>query len=269
MVWHVRDRIAVDYLPRPAVWLVQTMLRLLPAAVIANSVATRETLGPVTTSRRCPVVHCSGPIPAGAVSSSSPPAVGADGAEWLTAPFVAGMVGRLAPWKGQDVFVEAFAKAFPAGPERAVIVGAALFGETDFEAQLRELVVQLGLGDRVDFLGFREDVDAILPAFDVLVHASRTAEPFGQVIVEAMASGVPVVAAGAGGPREIVDPEVSGLLFPPGDVDGLAAALLRLRQDADLRQRLSSNGRHRALDFSPEVTAAKVRGVYDQVLGSR
>lgn len=269
MVWHVRDRIAVDYLPRPAVWLVQTMLRVLPAAVIANSVVTRDTLGPVTTSRRCLVVHCSGPVPADAARSSSAPAVGAGGGEWLAAPFVVGMVGRLAPWKGQDIFVEAFAKAFPAGPERAVIVGAALFGETDFEAQLRELIAQLGLGHRVDFLGFREDVDVILPAFDVLVHASRTAEPFGQVIVEAMASGVPVVAAGAGGPREIVDPEVSGLLFPPGDVDGLAAALLRLREDADLRQRLASNGRRRALDFTPEVTGAKVCAVYDQVLSLR
>jgi phosphatidylinositol alpha 1,6-mannosyltransferase len=77
-----------------------------------------------------------------------------------------------------------------------------------------------------------------------------------------MAAGVPVVAAGAGGPLEIVDPEVSGLLFPPGDVEELAGCLRRLRNDERLRKQLSANGRLRAQAFTPAVTAAKVLDIY-------
>src|SRR5439155_21019634 len=88
-----------------------------------------------------------------------------------------GIVGRIARWKGQHVFLEAFAAAFPHDGARAVVVGAPLFGEEDYERELRTLVTHLGLDDRVEFRGFQEDVADALSELDVLVHASVIPEP--------------------------------------------------------------------------------------------
>lgn len=256
-VWHVRDRISTDYLPGPAVRLVRTLIRRLPAAVIANSAETMRVLN--LPDREPIIVHSVVPEGVtGAPSRQTSPAG--------TLRF--GMVGRLAPWKGQDIFLRAFASAFPDAGHHATIVGAALFGEEPFEAELRTLVDTLGIRSRVDFRGFQEDVWTELRSMDVLVHASRTAEPFGQVVLEGMAAGLPVVAANEGGPTEIIDDEVSGLLYPAGDIDALAAALNRLAADTELRTRLSQGAIKRARDFRPEVVAGHVREAYRQILES-
>ena len=95
-------------------------------------------------------------------------------------PLNFGIVGRLAPWKGQ----EAFLRAFPTDEERATVVGAALFGEDEFAGGLTRLASSLGIGDRVDLRGHGTDVWDELSRIDVLVHASVTPEWFGQVILE-------------------------------------------------------------------------------------
>ena len=169
------------------------------------------------------------------------------------------MVGRLAPWKGQDLFLRAFATAFPDGKGQAVIVGSALFGESDYAASLHELARELDIAERVEFRGFVPDIAAKLAEFDVLVHASRSAEPFGQVVVEGMAAGMPVIAANCGGPAEIIDPGVTGLLFSANEVDELASALVLLRSDPDLRQRLGQAGKQRSMDFAPETPPSRWR----------
>ena len=90
------------------------------------------------------------------------------------------MLGRIAPWKGQDLFLRAFAEAFPGGEESAVLIGSPMFGEQDYERSLHELVDRRsGLGERVRFRGFQEDVWPELAQLDVLVHASTIPEPFG------------------------------------------------------------------------------------------
>ena len=99
-----------------------------------------------------------------------------------------------------------------------------------------------GSVDRVVFRGFREDVWAELSQIHLLVHCSLIPEPFGQVVVEGMAAGVPVIAADAGGPAEIITHNVDGILTAPGDVAALAAAMRRIRDDASLRQALVSGG---------------------------
>jgi len=176
------------------------------------------------------------------------------------------MVGRIAPWKGQDVFLRAFAEAFADGAERAVILGAPLFGEEEYERSLRGLVPQLGLADRVELRGFTDDVAAELAQVDALVHASVIPEPFGRVIVEGMAAGLPVIAAGGGGPDEIVTEGVDGLLYPPGDVDELAATLSRVATDTGLAERLGRAAVERARAFSPDLVAAQTSAFYRQVL---
>jgi glycosyltransferase involved in cell wall biosynthesis len=103
----------------------------------------------------------------------------------------------------------------------------------------------------------------------VLVHSSTVPEPFGQVVVEGMAAGLPVVAAAAGGPLEIVRDGVDGLLYRPGDVEALAAALRRLATDEALRRRLGDAGRANAQRFRPTVAAEQVSGVSRDVVARR
>ena len=150
-----------------------------------------------------------------------------------------------------------------------MIVGAPLFGEEAYGRRLRELSARLGLDDRVEFTGFREDVVGELERFDVLVHASVIPEPFGQVVTEGLAAGLPVLAAAAGGPAEIIENGKTGILYPPGDADALAEGLVRLARDAELRRRLGDAAREKARDFDPELIASEVMRVYEQVLAAR
>jgi len=253
MVWHAHDRISEDYLPRPAVALVRGVARTTAKGVIANSSATLATLGGLR--RRATII----PEPVGHQAF-------AERRVRRNEPFVAAMVGRIAPWKGQDIFLRAFAGAFPNGEERGLILGAPLFGEEEYERSVHALVEQLGLRDRVDLRGFTDDVAAELAEVDALVHASVIPEPFGRVIVEGMAAGLPVVAAAGGGPDEIVTEGVDGLLYPPGDVDELAARLRRVATDAGLAERLGRAGVERARAFSPELAAAQTSAFYRRVL---
>lgn len=158
-----------------------------------------------------------------------------------------GSFGRLAPWKGQDVLLHAAAQV--AGLE-LWIVGASQFGEEEYGAGLERLAEKLGVADRVRFFGHRDDVPALMAACDVVAHTSTAPEPFGQVIVEAMAAGKPIVATGAGGVLEIIEGEVNGLLVPPGNVGALAAALSRLARDPALGARLAMAGQDAAETFS-------------------
>ena len=254
VVWHLRDRVADDYLPRPAVAVIRLLSRCLPHAIIANSAATAATVSGDRNRRRVPVTVVYDPVPAG-VTRRAPPE-----------PLCVGIVGRIAPWKGQDLFLRAFAAAFPSGPEQAVVVGAPLFGEHDFDAHLRTLAGELGLAGRVDFRGFRKDVAGEMARLHVLVHASVIPEPFGLVVVEAMASALAVVAAGAGGPAEVVTPEVDGILYPVGDLDALTAALVRVGEDSALRERLGRAAVQRAAEFAPALIAGHVMDVYRGVL---
>jgi glycosyltransferase involved in cell wall biosynthesis len=249
VVWHVRDRIAADYLPRPAVGLMRTMIRHLPDGVIANSSATLDTLGsPGHRAVRCVVPDSVEVSELPRASRSSEP--------------VFGIVGRLAPWKGQDLFLRAFAEAFPSGGARAVVVGSAMFGEQSYERELAELATRLGLEARVEFRGFREDIWSELASFDVLVHASVTPEPFGQVVLEGMAAGLPVIAPDEGGPATLISDGQTGRLFRSRAVDSLAAAMVALGRDPGERERLGRSARAALAEYHPDAVAAQVSELY-------
>jgi len=251
VVWHVHDRIAPDYLPGAAVTLVRLMALAMPRRIVANSRSTLETLG--RAGRHAVVIAY--PLRPGLTG-------GASSSDRGDGPVRIGMIGRLSPWKGQHVFLDAFARAFPDGTEEAAIVGGALFGEHDYADGLVRQAASLGLDGRLEFRGFCDDVVAELHRMDIVVHASTVPEPFGQVITEAMGAGVPIVAAGAGGPAETIQHGLTGLLCPPGDVEALAATLRQLSDDPELRGRLSVAGRQRARDFSPERIARQIMSVY-------
>lgn len=164
------------------------------------------------------------------------------------APLV-GIVGRLQPWKGQEIFLRAAAVvANRIHAARFVVVGGTPGGfSSDYPAYLERLARDLAIGDRVTFLGQRDDVAALLPGLDVFVNASD-AEPFGIGTVEAMAAGVPVVAARAGGTPEIIRHKETGLLVPPGDPASFADEIESLLDDREFAGMLAAAGRARAFE---------------------
>jgi glycosyltransferase involved in cell wall biosynthesis len=183
---------------------------------------------------------------------------------------VIGIVGRLQPWKGQEVFLQAAALLARKRPDlQFCVVGGAILGwEGSYEADLHAYAEHdPALGDRVYFTGHQEDVYPWMDALDIVVHASF-GEPFGLVLVEAMALAKPLVATDEGGPSEIVEDGVSGLLVRPGDPEALVWALRRILDEVGLSDRLTTGARARANEFTEETMAAGVAAVLDEVVQS-
>ena len=149
----------------------------------------------------------------------------------------------------------------------ALFVGAVSSGDRDYFAQLSETVAGAGLEQTVRFLGARSDIPDLLASSDVAVHASILPEPFGLVVVEAMALGIPIVAARFGGPSEIVTPG-SGFLFDPASPSELADCLTRLARDSDLRSALEKAARIRADAFGIGRHVDAMMKLYDGITNS-
>jgi glycosyltransferase involved in cell wall biosynthesis len=153
---------------------------------------------------------------------------------------------RFERWKGHRVLLEALAalRDVP-GLVLWIVGGPQRRRETAYQVELQALTARLGIGRHVRFCGERRDIDRLMRAADVHCQPNLAPEPFGIVLVEALACGLPVVTTGLGGAAEIVD-DSCGVLLPPGDVGALAAALRRLFADEGLRGRLGSAGPARA-----------------------
>jgi len=257
LLWHLHDRIAGDYLPGALAGVLRFLARRWPRLVVVNSRATLATLEPIE-GRRVRVVHPGVPAE---LLARAPVA-----AEAGAAPIV-GLVGRISPTKGQDVFVRAaavVAQRFPG--TRFQIIGGPLFGHEAFEKEVRALAAELG-GVTVELLGFCVDVAARIEALTVLVHASPTPEPFGQVVVEAMAAGKPVVATDAGGIPEIVLDGETGFLVPPGDVRALAEKIAALLAAPEAAEAMGRRGRARVqAHFTAAQMARQIEDCYEAVI---
>lgn len=254
VLWHVRDRIEHDYLPPKVVKIFRWLCRWLPTFIVANSQATLATLR--LASANAAVVHDG--FPGGAVPSETTGA---------SAPVV-GLVGRITEWKGQHIFIEAAAAVHKRFPDaRFRIIGSAMFGEDAYEARIRAMVTDLGLEDCVEFTGFRADVQELIGRLTILVHASTTGEPFGQVVIEGMAAAKPVVATRGGGVPEIVVDGTTGWLVPMGEAQPMADALMRLLSNPHEARAMGEAGRERVADtFTIQHTARKVEAIYHSLL---
>ena len=257
-IWHVRDRIETDYLPAPVVRAFRLLARIIPTRVIAVSGATLQTLH--LPAKRGIAIHNGTVLENFNDLNARTPFTN-------KAP-VFGIVGRLTPWKGQHIFLRAAARVKAQVPDaKFQIVGAALFGEADYERELRELCAQLELESSVEWLGFRRDIPQVMAQMDVLVHASTTGEPFGQVLIEGMAAARPVIATNGGGVPEIVLNGETGITVPMGKIEPLAAAMLKLAREPMRAQAMGESGRARArTEFSIEATARRVEAVWDAML---
>ncbi|MCM6772174.1 glycosyltransferase [Nocardia sp. CDC159] len=255
LIWQVHDRIAADYFGRRLAPLIRTLGWLLAHGYLANS---HTTLATLHTWRRPAAVAYPGLEPR--------PALPPRPAQRPPADTVVAVVGRLAPWKGQDLFLRAVA-ATKTVPRQILLIGGTFFDEQPYRAELERLAAELALP--VTCTGHVDDPEHRLREVDILVHCSVLPEPFGQVVVEGMRAGCAVVATAPGGPAEIVEPGHSGLLVPAGDRAALTAALDTLIQSPELRTELADAAQLRAHHFDITETARTVAELLDSVRRKR
>lgn len=156
--------------------------------------------------------------------------------------FLIGLVGRLEESKGQAVLLKAFARICQKFPQAQLIFAGDPPPEREgYDQELKSLAAELGVAQRVHFIGFQAETAPVFAALDLCVLASKQ-EAFGLVLLEAMAQGKPIIATRAGGVPEVIQDGVNGLLVNPEDPAELAGAMERLMQDADLRERLGAEG---------------------------
>ena len=178
---------------------------------------------------------------------------------------VLGLVGQLVRRKGHHLVLAAAPDILAAYPAARFL----LCGEGPEEDALRRQAADLSLGDRVVFLGFREDAREVTAALDIVLMPSLL-EGLGVAVLEALAMEKPVVASAVGGLPESVIHEQTGLLVPPGEVEPLTAAVLRLLGDPELRGRLGRAGRQHALaHFSRPVMVDRTEALYRRLLEER
>jgi glycosyltransferase involved in cell wall biosynthesis len=269
VVWHIHDFLV------PGTWerLLALLGRRMKVRVLANSEAVRRSLEPMRLGSRAVCIPNGADLTVFQPKSSS----GTIRKEIGVSPEtpVVGMVGIFAPWKGQDVFLRAAGIIHAKLPAaRFFIVGDEIYrtaGHGSFRAQLERQVAETGLERAVIFAGYRQDIPEVMAALDIVVHASVEPEPFGLVVLEAMACGRPVIATDSGGVPEVLGRDGScGILVRANDSIAMAGAILELAADQDRRERLGRAGRKRAEQlFDIRSHAQRIQQVYDSILEKR
>jgi glycosyltransferase involved in cell wall biosynthesis len=180
-----------------------------------------------------------------------------------------GSVGRFERMKGFDVILDAAALLRSAYPDACcVLVGAPHPPDAGYVDELRSRARRLGLDGNVVFAGHQDDPETWMQAMDVFVLASHN-EPFGMVVIEAMALGKPVVATAEGGPTDVITSERQGTLVPWGDARALSCAVARFVADQALRDRVGAAARLRAQAFSAQSYAAQMGDVLAELATRR
>lgn len=153
---------------------------------------------------------------------------------------VVAMVAQLIPRKGHRLMLEAMPRLLQRFPRLKLLI----FGRGPLHDELAQTIERMGLQDRVNLVGFYEELTPILPCFDILSHPALM-EGLGIALLQAASAGVPIVASRAGGMPEAVEDGVNGRLITPGSVDELVSALEGLLADAGLRRRMGEAGREK------------------------
>jgi len=241
VLWHYRDY----PFSQAARMLFAGLSTTLATEVICNS---RFTSGQFGLTRNVRVVPNG--LPVEKVKAGKPPEAVREEFGVGDAEMIIGAAGRLDRWKGMHTFIKAAADVAREYPGAVfLIVGGPIYGSENYEKELKDLAEKQGLSNKIIFTGFREDIFDVMNTFDIYVHPSEQAEPFGRGIVEAMLLGKPVVAPRAGGPLEIVLEGETGVFFEPGDAAGLGSAIDSFAENPGRMSEFGRNGRLRAKKY--------------------
>ena len=174
---------------------------------------------------------------------------------------VIGFVGWLLPIKGPEYLVKAMEFVWPEHPEASLVFA----GKGDLDVDLRAQALRMNANGRIKFLGWREDINEIMPIFDMLVLPSLN-EGMGRVLVEAMAAGKPVVASRVGGIPDLVIHGKTGFLVPPADEKALAAWIKKILDDPEKAWEMGQQGRKLCQQFSLEAMIEKLDDFYSDLI---
>ena len=177
-------------------------------------------------------------------------------------------VGRLAPYKGQDVLLKAIANVIRLNIDlETYIVGEVYGNRHEFREELNNLAASLDLTNKVHFMGFYENVQPFLEKCNIFILPSTRQEPLGIVMLEAMAARRAVIATDGGGAREIITDGEDGLLVPPGDSHRMAEAIIRLVKNPEERRRLATFGYEKVnKKFSEKVMVDAVLALFENII---
>ena len=234
-------------------------------AIIAVSPAAAENLTDAGVSARKIEIMMNGVEP---VKRLSPEACASFRAQHGIVPgdFVMGIVARIEDYKGHTDILEAMAKLLPEKPALKLLVA----GTGSCEETVRKRAAELGLGDRVVFLGFQNDVAPVLSVLDVQLNASWGTEASSMAMLEGFSMGVPVIASDYGGNPYQVSDGVSGLLYKTRDVEELKERIGRLADDPALRERLGLGARREyEARFTGEIFAGRIEEIYRKTWEAR
>lgn len=184
--------------------------------------------------------------------------------------FVFANIGQFVPWKKQLVFLEAASRIVGKIPEAEfMLVGDDVHGrDSEYKNSIRDYVENSKIAGKVSFVGWQEDMQEIWPKIDCLVHTAAK-EPFGRVIIEAMAHKIPVIAVNACGPSEIIEDGKTGILVRGDDIDGFSEAMLRIALNPELAEKLGAAGyEHVAINFTANKTAKRISNIYQEILAA-
>jgi glycosyltransferase involved in cell wall biosynthesis len=244
LIWHLHDYVQ----PRPFMARLLKLLQSRCALALANS----NSVG------RDAKLACGNGLPVQTIYNGIDLTVFAPGGDRLDLDALSqlptagpetirvGMLATLARWKGHETFLRALSLLAPALPVRGYVIGDAQYqteGSQFSLAALKTMAERLGVSSRVGFTGFVAEPAAAMRALDLVVHASTEPEPFGLVIVEAMACGRAVIVSDAGGAAELIASGVNALVHAPGNAEQLAERITELAADPALRARLGAAGR--------------------------
>ena len=152
---------------------------------------------------------------------------------------------------------------WPEQPETALV----MVGKGDLDVDLRAEALRKNVNGKVKFLGWRQDINELMPVFDMLVLPSLN-EGMGRVLVEAMAAGKPVVASRVGGIPDLIQDGYNGYLVPPADQQALAEAILKLLNDRDRARLMGQRGKKRCQQFSLDAMIAKLDNLYSGLIAN-
>jgi glycosyltransferase involved in cell wall biosynthesis len=200
------------------------------------------------------------------VTRFRPPEDGEQAPSWHPGKPVVAILGHLSEVKGYPTFLRAAAQIVAAGGDCAfVAIGKELAGD-GYRAVLDRMIADLGLTDRVTFLGFRSDAETVLRAVDVVVMPSQS-EGLPLALLEAMACGRPIVATPVGGIPEAIADRVNGLLVPQNDAGAIAQAVLSVLRDRSLAVRLGQQARADAVSrYSVNRALSAIESTYEALL---
>jgi glycosyltransferase involved in cell wall biosynthesis len=228
-IWWVNDLLTEDFFSTPARAAVR-MAASRPQQIVCVSECVAQPFRQWGLAKKTRVIHNGIPLeryrrhPRGALRKQ----LGLSDSEPLF-----GVVGRFCEWKGQRLFLEIAEMWAQFGrPGHFVLIGQAFNEDKPYEMNLRHFVAESSLQGRAHFIPFQDDIAAALSDLDALLHTSLKPEPFGRVLIEAMAVGIPVIAANSGGPREIIQDEINGFLAKPNNASHYVEKLAKVKTEA-------------------------------------